>query len=362
MYPYDFSVMMITYNHEKFLAQAIESVLTQQFDFTKLEIVIGVDKSSDATLKVAEDYREKYPSLIKLIAHEDNVGMYQNFMGTLKACRGKYIALLEGDDYWSDTKKLQTQYSFFEKNPNCVLSGGLSSQLNGNEEEFRRPLFSGFFKGKPFTKNDLVYSNRLTTLTTAFRADALNWDELNKLQNSPHLDWGVYLSLQYGEKGFAYRFNRKFGVYRMHAGGVYSLVDTEKRNINFLKTIRALSSLQLKPSQQLYLKSLFANFALQVTSKEFFSSKAFVDYYDSSLVIYTQKNQFTPPYRKDLYKKIFTMKKKQRAEFIRSNFELIRQTKTSNLVYANMFLFPFLMMVFFLKVQLSLIKYGGVKN
>lgn len=110
----DFSVMMITFNHEKFFSQAIESVLSQQFNGTT-EIVIGVDKGTDNTLQISKRYQQQFPHLIKLIIHNENVGMYQNFMTVLKACTGRYIAILEGDDYWTEKKKLQIQYDFFKK-------------------------------------------------------------------------------------------------------------------------------------------------------------------------------------------------------------------------------------------------------
>uniref|UniRef100_A0A832DJV2 Glycosyltransferase n=1 Tax=Ignavibacterium album TaxID=591197 RepID=A0A832DJV2_9BACT len=109
------SICMITYNHEKYIAKAIDSVIMQKTKFD-YEIVIGEDCSTDKTREIVLEYKAKYPDKIKLLLQEKNVGMMQNFIDTLKACSGKYIALLEGDDYWIDPYKLQKQVDFLEAN------------------------------------------------------------------------------------------------------------------------------------------------------------------------------------------------------------------------------------------------------
>ncbi|MBD2209700.1 glycosyltransferase [Nostoc linckia FACHB-104] len=114
------SVLMITYNHEAFIAQAIESILLQEVNFD-YEIVIGEDCSTDNTRKILLNYQEKYPDKIRLILPENNLGMQKNFSETFKSCQGKYIALLEGDDYWISSNKLQKQVDFLEKNSEYII-------------------------------------------------------------------------------------------------------------------------------------------------------------------------------------------------------------------------------------------------
>lgn len=114
------SICMITYNHEKFIGQAIESALMQKTNFD-YELVIGEDFSTDETRKTVINYQKKYPNKIKLILNKKNLGMVPNFIQTLKKCRGKYIALLEGDDYWTDRYKLQKQVDFLDKYPDHSL-------------------------------------------------------------------------------------------------------------------------------------------------------------------------------------------------------------------------------------------------
>lgn len=114
------SARIITYNHEPYIARAIEGVLMQETDFP-IELVIGEDCSTDRTRDIVFEYQKKYPEIIRVVTSEHNVGSYQNGLRTTNACRGKYIAYCEGDDYWTDPLKLQKQVDFLEANPDCGM-------------------------------------------------------------------------------------------------------------------------------------------------------------------------------------------------------------------------------------------------
>jgi glycosyltransferase involved in cell wall biosynthesis len=114
------SVAMITYNHERFIAQAIESVLAQKVDFD-YEIVIGEDCSTDGTRAVIMDFQRRCPDRIVVLLRERNIGAMRNLAGTIAACRGKYLAVLEGDDYWTCANKLQKQVDFLDKHPDWAV-------------------------------------------------------------------------------------------------------------------------------------------------------------------------------------------------------------------------------------------------
>jgi glycosyltransferase involved in cell wall biosynthesis len=114
------SVKMITYNHAPFIAQAIEGVIQQKTIFP-FELIIGEDCSTDGTREIVLKYQKKYPDIIQVITSENNVGVVKNSYRTRKACRGKYVAFCEGDDYWHNTDKLQKQVDYLENNPKCGL-------------------------------------------------------------------------------------------------------------------------------------------------------------------------------------------------------------------------------------------------
>ena len=114
------SVCMTTYNHEAYLAQAIEGVLAQQTPF-EVELVIGEDCSTDNTRALCESYAARYPERIRLIVSERNVGWRANYRRTFEACRGKYVAYCDGDDWWCDPQKLAQQVELLESDPTCGM-------------------------------------------------------------------------------------------------------------------------------------------------------------------------------------------------------------------------------------------------
>lgn len=122
------SVLVLTYNHAPYIRECLDSVLLQKTDFP-FEICIGEDGSEDGTREICREYAERYPAMIKLVLHSRSApgraeyaaqGNY-NYVETLKQCRGKYIADLDGDDFWKDTRKLQKQYEILESDPSVML-------------------------------------------------------------------------------------------------------------------------------------------------------------------------------------------------------------------------------------------------
>ena len=115
------SVQMITYNHEPYIAQAIEGVLIQDTEFP-IELIIGENCSSDRTHEIVMDYQQRHPDIIRVLTSDHNVGAHKNARRTERACRGKYVALCDGDDYWHHPQKLQKQIDLMENDPACVMT------------------------------------------------------------------------------------------------------------------------------------------------------------------------------------------------------------------------------------------------
>ena len=115
------SVVVITYNHERYIRQALDSVLSQQtsFDF---EVIISEDCSTDTTREIIFEYSKRYPDKIRLLLSETNVRSPWVVQRAIMAAHGEYVALLEGDDYWISPQKLQKQAEFMDTHPECVLS------------------------------------------------------------------------------------------------------------------------------------------------------------------------------------------------------------------------------------------------
>ena len=118
------SVSILTYNQYKLIGRAIDSVLAQRVN-VPIEIIVGDDCSSDGTQEVLRDYQRRYPDVIQLVLHprryENEVPGRTNNITNLSACRGKYTAMLDGDDYWTDPNKLQRQYDLLESRPELAM-------------------------------------------------------------------------------------------------------------------------------------------------------------------------------------------------------------------------------------------------
>jgi glycosyltransferase involved in cell wall biosynthesis len=130
------SVVMITYGHEKYIQQAIESILIQQCNF-EIELIISNDCSPDNSDAVINDIIRNHPksNLIQYHNHVKNIGMMNNFVFALQQAKGTYIAICEGDDYWIDSLKLQKQVDYLEENADCSLCFHPSIHLNDANHE-----------------------------------------------------------------------------------------------------------------------------------------------------------------------------------------------------------------------------------
>lgn len=132
------SVCIITYNHEAYIEACLQGAVSQVLN-CDYEIVIGEDLSSDGTLAICKRYAEAYPNLIKLISGPVNVGMTANGLRTFGACTGDYLAICEGDDYWTDPHKLQRQVDFLEAHPDYSMvaeNGLVLDTRKGTEHPF----------------------------------------------------------------------------------------------------------------------------------------------------------------------------------------------------------------------------------
>ena len=114
------SVCMTAYNHAPYIGRAIEGVLSQRTTFA-VELVLSDDCSPDGTGAICRDYAARYPDRIRLLTGDVNVGMRANYRRTIEACRGRYVAMCDGDDWWSDPRKLQLQAALLESDPSCGL-------------------------------------------------------------------------------------------------------------------------------------------------------------------------------------------------------------------------------------------------
>lgn len=147
------SVLMLAYNHEAYIKKALDGVLMQKTDFT-YEIVVGEDCSTDATRAILLEYAAARPGLFRLLLHERNVGMHENFSSVLRSARGEYIAFLECDDYWLDDRKLAMQVAFLENDRSFVGSAHRFVFVDENGKPAQGFRFKRFVGGSEYTLAD----------------------------------------------------------------------------------------------------------------------------------------------------------------------------------------------------------------
>lgn len=226
------SVFMVTYNHERYIRQAIESALMQKTDFP-FEIVIGEDCSTDNTRTIVLDYEQRYPGKIRVVRSDHNVGAVANATRTLAVCRGKYVAFLEGDDYWTDAGKLQKQVGFLETHPDFSICfhGSLEVDSNGNEI---KKFDLNADQAEVTTIEDLSKGNYIYTASSIFRNNLVP-DIPDWLRGLNAGDYPLHLRLaQLGKIKF---FPDKMSAYRIHTGGMFTnkrALDLAKGNINLM--------------------------------------------------------------------------------------------------------------------------------
>jgi len=141
------SIAIICYNHAEFISEAIDSVLMQEHSF-KMEIVISDDASTDDTVNILKKYKKNHPEVIKLILHDKNIGATQNLHDLLLVCKGKYVAILEGDDFWTYKFKLKEQIDFLESDGSYIACTHRYKVVNENGIEIA-PEYIGL--GRPLS-------------------------------------------------------------------------------------------------------------------------------------------------------------------------------------------------------------------
>jgi Glycosyl transferase family 2 len=214
------SVVLRTYDHAPFIAQAIESVLIQQAPFP-FELVIGEDCSSDGTREVVLSYAERNPDVIHAVLPEQNLGHGEILTRALDAARGDLIAYLDGDDYWTSAEKLRRQVEYLEHHPECTSCFHDVSLIYDDAGIPSGTVSPGFAEGS-FALDDIVMECFVPAPAMMFRRDLLRtlpgW-----AFESAWIDWVLHIAAaRLGPLGY---LPQPLAAYRVHAGGMFSALD-----------------------------------------------------------------------------------------------------------------------------------------
>lgn len=213
------SVSVTTYNHENYIRECLDSILSQKTDF-EFEVLLGEDHSTDRTRAVCEEYAKKYPDKIRLFLHDRSKTIYiggnptgrYNLLYNLSKAKGRYIALCDGDDFWTDPEKLQKQVDFMEANPNFALCFHPVKVVFENNEEPE----SIYPENKPnLTIRGLLKKNFIQTNSVLYRRQ--KYEDI--IPDVMPGDWYLHLyHAQFGKIGYV---SKVMSVYRRHEGGLW---------------------------------------------------------------------------------------------------------------------------------------------
>lgn len=222
------SILMPIYNHSRFISSALDSILAQEtaFDY---EILIGDDCSTDDTEKICSPYAEKYSDKTKYFRYEQNRGLLKNYKFLMEQSTGKYIAILESDDVWSNPQKLQKQISFLEDNSEYGLCAGDYSEMDegGNATKEWKKDFDMDLNGDWY--ESLLLRDHIGALTIVFRRMLFdkycNIDDFIQ-HNFKTLDYPILLSITAHSK--ACYIHENLASYRIWGKSISNSSDYEK--------------------------------------------------------------------------------------------------------------------------------------
>lgn len=214
------SVVSITYNHEAFIRDTLDGFVAQKTDFP-VEIVIADDASTDATAAIIQDYMDRYPHLFRAILRPTNVGIHANLTDALSAARGEYLAICEGDDYWTDPMKLSKQVAFLDQHPETSLCFHPVQVLwtdgrKGSEfppTSWRRDL----------SVDALIRRNFMQTNSVLYRRQA-RYDDIPP--DVMPMDW--YLHVRHAAQGGIAMLPETMAVYRRHPQSFWYGADVDR--------------------------------------------------------------------------------------------------------------------------------------
>lgn len=226
------SVDMITYGHEKYIGQAIEGVLMQETNFD-FELIIADDCSPDNTSEIVEAIIRNHPKghRIKYFRHQQNLGMQANGLFALRQCKGKYIAVCEGDDYWTDSLKLQKQVDVLENNPKLTGCFHNSEERYWNDYNKASVLYLNIDGAREVSLQDMTISNMVPTASIVFRTPVPEEVFSDIFLNLPIGDWPLHLlNLR---KGNYYYIPQVMSVRHLYLESTWGMQD-EIRNRNIV--------------------------------------------------------------------------------------------------------------------------------
>jgi len=236
-------ILIVTYNQEKFVATAIESALSQRTSFP-FRIIVSDDGSTDQTLGIVRYWERRFSETITVIANPHNVGLVENYRRGFAACSARYLAILEGDDFWHDRSKLQIQVDILEAHVSVGLVHSGYRVLEESKQIFREnnaALVRYCSTSNGLGYRDLLQNNPICAVTVVCRRELLADVDFDWMATSGYRTVDYHLWLQCATKSTIYYVNRCLATYRVSRQSISNDRNFERRAkfvLNHLDVIR----------------------------------------------------------------------------------------------------------------------------
>lgn len=234
------SVLVVTYNHARFVRHALDSALVQRLP-QPFEILVSEDCSTDGTREIVQGYAERHPRLVRLLLSERNLHSNEVVARGFRAARGRYVALLDGDDYWTSDDKLRAQLAFLEARPDLTISFHNVQVVDEHSQSTGR-LWNAPGQPEVSGLHELLRGNFIAMGSVMYRraavAEVPAWYD-----RFPITDWPLHVI--YAREGRIGYLDRTLGAYRLHGGGLFSTLSERQKleaNADFYRRLRACSS------------------------------------------------------------------------------------------------------------------------
>ncbi len=243
------SVCMITYRHQAFIADAIEGVMMQQLH-GRIELLISDDLSPDGTREICKHYQSLYPDRIRLLLPQENLGMIPNFIQCIEKCRGKYIAICEGDDYWTDPLKLQKQVATLESG-SALAASAHNVQFTDEQSGDSKPIPFAKSPSRILSLEDVAPRRAYHTAALMFRRDAYEKKAAEWLRKG-YASGDKVLNLALHLAGDIHYSEELMAVYRRHADGASTSPDLDRFMNSDIELYRAIAA-EFSGSERTYI-------------------------------------------------------------------------------------------------------------
>lgn len=255
------SVVMIAYNSGEYIGEAIKGVVSQKAPFG-FELIVMDDCSTDSTPQIIEDWRRRFPGIIRSFRNPVNLGIQGNYIAGFAHCRGRYLAMCDADDYWFHRRKLARQVEYMEAHPECAIT--FHRMVNYYEADGEKSLSNG--GQAPLTDiADLSRGNFITNASVMYRRECVDLLNLPPwVHNESLLDYAMHML--YARHGNIRFFGRPMGVYRKTSGSKWSM-NSEYEKLRMALTVRLslISELTDRPEAVEGLKGASANILAAMT-------------------------------------------------------------------------------------------------